>query len=277
MLALTAILVGLQLSSRFGSRASRTVTTKPVAALMVVAGLLGVAVPLWAAAEPWRWLRTAGFATFPWSLLALGLAGSRIVAHLNPRWLAAYQVERVNWSVAHEKGAGEAQLREAESVLLEIADGTPEGDVNGNAVLRAIAYVGLAGYRLTGNSDELSELAEMLGARARSAVHRGESPFAVAKVLSLIGIVGDDGEVGISVVRQQADLAQDAIAQRREPVVRLLLDEAVAFATDRLQALVNPATNPWLADQDPVRCTVGLRLVIPEPLPDAGSGRHNAA
>lgn len=95
VLALTAILVGLQLSSRFGARASRTVTTRPVVALMGVAALLGVAFPLWAAAEPWRWLRTAALAFFAWTILALGVAGSRVLTHLNPRWLAVHQIDRL--------------------------------------------------------------------------------------------------------------------------------------------------------------------------------------
>lgn len=95
VLALTAVLVGLQLSSRFGARASRMVTTRPVAALMGVAAFLGVAVPLWAAAEPWRWLRTAALACFAWTILALGIAGSRVLTHLNPRWLAVHQIDRL--------------------------------------------------------------------------------------------------------------------------------------------------------------------------------------
>ena len=272
VLALTAILVGLQLSSRFGSRASRTVTTRPVAAFMGMAGLLGVALPLWAAAEPWYWLRTTGLASFAWTILALGVAGSRVLAHLNPRWLAVHQVKRLYRFLTPEIGARHAQLREAQSVLLEIADGSPEGDVDGHAARRAIAYVGLAGYRLTGNGEQLSELVETLGARARSASHRGESPSALAEVLSLVGVVSDDSDVGISVLRQQSDLAQDAIAQRREPVVRVLLDEVAAFATDRLQALLEPATIAWLAEQNPITSTIGLRVVVPDPEAPADVG-----
>jgi hypothetical protein len=264
VLAITAILIGLQLSSRFGSRASRTVITRPVAAFMGVAGILGVAVPLWAAAEPWHWLQTAGLASFAWTILALGVAVSRILAHLNPRWLAAHQVERLSRFLTPELQARRAQLREAQSVLLEIADGTPEGDVDGHAARRAITYVGLAGHRLTGNSEDLSELAETLGARARSAAHRGESPLASAQMLSLIGVVSGDSEVGISVLRQQSDLAQDAIGQRREPVVRALLDEAASFATDRLQTLLEPATIAWLAGQNPSQSAVGLHVVLPD-------------
>ena len=95
VLALTAILVGLQLSSRFGFASKPNGHHPTGRRLMGVAGLLGVAVPLWAAAEPWQWLRTAGLASFAWTILALGVAVSRILAHLNPRWLAAHQVERL--------------------------------------------------------------------------------------------------------------------------------------------------------------------------------------
>lgn len=249
VLALTAVLVGLQMSSRFGSRASRTVTTRPVVAFICVAALLGVVLPLWAAAEPWHWLRTAGLVTFAWTILALGVAGSQVLAHLNPRWLAIHQVKCLCRFLTPEIGARRAQLREVQSVLLEIAGGTSEGDVDGHSALRAIAYVGLAGCRLTGDGEGLSELVETLGARARSASHRGESPSALAEVLSLIGVVSDDSDVVISVLRQQSGLAQEAIVRRREPVVRSLLDEAVAFATDRLRTLLEPATIAWLADQ----------------------------
>ena len=272
VLALTAILVGLQLSSRFGARASRTVTTRPVVACMAMAGLLGVALPLWAAAEPWQWMRTAALACFAWTLLALGVAGSRVLAHLNPRWLATHQVERLDRLLTPGIGGHEDSLREAQSVLLEIADGCPEGEVDGHVARRAIAYVGLAGHRLTGDGAQLSELVETLGARARSASHRGESPSALSAMLSLVGVVSDDSDVGISVLHQQADLAQDAIAQRREPVVRALLDEGAEFATHRLQALLEPATIAWIVDQKPIPSEVGLRPVAPDPEAPAEDG-----
>ena len=262
VLALTAVLVGLQMVSRFGSRASRTVTTTPVAALVVVAGLLGVALPLWAAAEPWPWLRTAGLAGFAWTILALGAAVSSVLAHLNPRWLAVRQVERLYRCGTPKIEANRARLRETQSVLLEIADGAPEGDLDGSVAHRAIAYVSLANQRLTGRSEDISELTETLGARARSVAHRGQSPARLATLLSLVGAVSDDDEVGISVLRQQSDLAQDAIAQRRHTVVRELLNEAAAFATDRLRTLLEPATIGWLTDQAPVTHRPRLHLTI---------------
>ncbi len=265
VLALTAILVGIQLSSRFGSRASRTVTTRPVVAFIATASLLGVALPLWAAAEPWHWLRTAGLACFAWTILALGVAGYRVLSHLNPRWLAVHQLERIYRFLTPEIESHRTQLRKVQSVLLEIADGSPEGDVDRHAALRAIAYVGLAGFRLTGDGEQLSELVEALGARAQSSSHLGEAPLVLAKMLSLVGVVSDDSDAGISVLHQQSDLAQDAIAHRRDPVVRALLDEASAFATDRLQALLDPAVIGWLADQEPIASRRGLHLVVRRP------------
>lgn len=265
VLALTAILVGLQLSSRFGFRASRMVTTRPVAALMGIAALLGVALPLWAAAEPWPWLRTAGLACFAWAILVLGVAGSLVLAHLTPRWLAVHLVERVHRFVTRDLPADYAQVREAQSVLLEVANGSPDAEVDGHVPLRAIAYVALAQYRLTGRATDLSELVEKLGVQARSASHRNESPAALVKMLSLVGVVSADREVGISALRQQSELAQDAITQRREPVVRELLDEVAAFATDRLQALLEPATIPWLAEECPVKESTIERLVVVTP------------
>jgi hypothetical protein len=264
VLALTAILIGLQLSSRFGARASRTVTTRPVAALMGVAAFLGVAVPLGAAAEPWRWFRTAALAVFAWTILALGIVGSRVLTHLNPRWLAVHQIDRLYPLLVPGSLSGLACLHEAQSVLLEIADGAAEGDADGNAARRALAYAALAGYRLTNLSEDLSELTATLGARARTAAHRGESPMSTAGVLTLIGLASDNADVCVSVLRELSDLAHDAIAQRREPVVRALLDEAASFATDCLQTLVEPSAIAWLAEQEPIKHTAGLHLNLPD-------------
>lgn len=271
VLALTATLVGLQLSSRFGFRASRMVATRPVAALMGTAALLGVALPLWAAAEPWPWLRTAGLSCFAWAILALGVGGSLVLAHLNPRWLAVHLVKRALRALKPGTGPPGTQLREAQSVLLEIANGSSGGEVGGHVPLRAIAYVGLAQYRLTGTAEQLLELVEKLGARARSGSPPDESPAALAKLLSLVGVVSADPEIGISALHQQSDLAQDAIAQRREPVVRAVLDEVVAFATDRLEALLEPATIPWLAGPTPTagRTIAPHGIVTPPEAPAA--------
>lgn len=262
VLALTAVLVGFQMVSRFGSRASRTVTTMPVGALVVGAGLLGVALPLWADAEPWPWLRTSGFAAFSWTILGLCAAGSRVLARLNPRWLTVHQVRRLYRHGTSPIEADQAQLLDTQSVLLEIADGAPEGDIDAPVAYRAIAYVSLVNQRVTGSGEHLSELTEALGARARSFAHRGRSPAYLARLLSLIGIVSDDDEVCASVLRQQADLVLDAIAQRRQPVVRELLDEVAAFATERLRALLEPVSIAWLVDQAPITNEQGLYLTV---------------
>jgi hypothetical protein len=156
------------------------------------------------------------------------------------------------------------RLREAQSMLLEIADGAPEGDVDGNAARRALAFAALAGYRLTNRSEDLSELTATLGARARTAAHQGESPMSTAGVLSLIGLASDNADVCMSVLRELSDLAQDAIGQRREPVVRALLDEAGWFVTERLQTLLEPAAIAWLAEQEPIKHVAGLHLNLPD-------------
>lgn len=271
VLTLTAILVGLQLLSRFGSRASRTVTTRLVAVLLAVAAFMGVAFPLWAAAEPWRWLQTAAFACFAWTILALGVASSRVLAHLNPRWLAIRQIESLYRFLRPEIETHDDRLNISLSVLLEITDGISEGDIDGHVARRAIAYVGLVGYRLTGDGDWLSVLVEILGARAVSASRQGNSPLATAKVLSLIGVVSDDSDISISALLQLSDLAKDAIAQRREPIVRALLDEAGAFATDRLQSLLEAASITWLTNQSPITSRTKFRIVAPDPGAPSGT------
>ncbi|MHB8290659.1 MAG: hypothetical protein ACYDEY_15830 [Acidimicrobiales bacterium] len=87
VLGLSAALIGLQILSRYGSRASRTVMGQPVGSLILIAGVLGVGLPIWATVEPWRWLHTLAFAAFAWSILALAIASYLTLAHLNARWL----------------------------------------------------------------------------------------------------------------------------------------------------------------------------------------------
>jgi hypothetical protein len=262
VLGVTAILVGLQMSSRFGTRASRTVTTRPIATLMGFAAIFGVAIPLWAAAEPWPWLDTTAIAIFAWVILSLGIAGSRVLAHLSPRWLAIHQVERVYPVPLMRSEEGLARIREAQSVLLEIADGAPEGDAGGHVVRRAIAYAALAGYRLSDESGDLFEILETLTGRAQSASNRGESPLSTAGILSLLGLVSEDVDISVGVLRQLSDLAQVALGQRREPVVRSLLDEAAGLVTDCLQAFLEPAAIRWITRQDPIDASDGLTLNV---------------
>ncbi|MGC8627583.1 MAG: hypothetical protein ACP5VR_08520 [Acidimicrobiales bacterium] len=168
---------------------------------------------------------------------------------------------------------------------MEIADGAPEGDIDAPVAYRSIAYVSLVNQRVAGSGEHLSELTEVLGARARSFAHRGQSPADLAKLLSLIGIVSDDDEVCTSVLRQQAGLVQEAIAQRRQPVVRELLDEVAAFATERLRALLEPAAIAWLVDQVPIANEHGPCLAVrdrkespagPRAKPASPPGRQHA-
>jgi putative copper export protein len=95
VLSLTVIVIGLQMSSRFGSRASRMLGATPVGQWLAVAALLGVAAPIWAAAGPWSWLRAVAFASFAWAILALGLGGYATLEHLSPRWLSVHIVRRL--------------------------------------------------------------------------------------------------------------------------------------------------------------------------------------
>jgi hypothetical protein len=95
VLALTAGLIGLQLMSRYGSRASRMMLDSQVGAWIIAAAVLGVGLPLWAAAEPSPWLEVAGFACFSWSIFTLSFAGFLTLSRLNPRELALRSVRQV--------------------------------------------------------------------------------------------------------------------------------------------------------------------------------------
>lgn len=259
VLALTATLVGFQMSSRFGTRASRMVTTWPVGLCMTGAALLGVGAPLLAATEPWPWMRTAGFACFSWTILLLGVAASRTLAHLDPGWLAVQCIRKLLRNLDDE-----AHIARSQSTLLEIAAGAAEGEPGEHAARRGAVFAGLAGYRLDSDAGGLSELTESLAARAAAASRRGDSPLPAVKILSLIGLVGGDADVALGSLRLQSDLAQESVLQRRAPVVRAVLDEAAEFTTDRLQAILEPTSIAWLVEQKPVR-EPGLSLLFERP------------
>ncbi|MFI5036673.1 MAG: hypothetical protein ACHQFZ_10770 [Acidimicrobiales bacterium] len=263
VLALTATLVGFQMSSRFGTRASRMVTTRPVGLCMAGAALLGVGAPLLAAAEPWPWMRTVGFACFSWTVLLLGIAASRTLAHLDSQWLAVHCVCRLLRDL--EGGPGETRVASSQSILLEIAAGAAEGDPGGHAARRAAVFAGLMGYRLGGEVGGLSELTESLAARAAAASRRGDSPLPTAEILSLIGLVGGDADVALGTLRLQSDLVQESVLQHRAPVVRSVLDEAAGFASDRLHAILGPTSIAWLEEQEPVGRPSGLYLFVDRP------------
>ena len=259
VLALTATLGGFQMSSRFGTRASRMVTTWQVGLCMAGAALLGVGVPLLAATEPWPWLRTVGFACFSWTVLLIGIAASRTLAHLDSQWLAVQCIRKLLPNVT-----GEARVASSQSVLLEIAAGAAEGDPGAHAARRGAVYAGLAGYRLGADAGGLSELTESLAARAAAASRRGDSPLPTAEILSLIGLVGGDADVALGSLRLQSNLVQESVLQRRAPVVRAVLDEAAEFTTDRLHAILRPTSIAWLEEQEPFR-EPGLSLFFERP------------
>lgn len=248
VLALTATLVGFQMSSRFGSRASRMVTTWPVGLCMAGAALLGVGAPLLAATEPWPWMRTVGFACFSWTVLLLGVAASRTLAHLDSEWLAVQCIRKLLRDLD-----GEARIARSQSTLLEIAAGAAEGDPGEHAARRGAVFAGLAGYRIGADAGGLAELSESLAARAAASSRRGDSPLLAVKILSLIGLVGGNADLALGSLRLQSDLAQESMLQHRAPVVRAVLDEAAEFTTDRLQAILEPTSIAWLAAQEPVR------------------------
>jgi hypothetical protein len=258
VLSLTVIVIGLQMSSRFGSRASRMLGATPVGQWLAVAALLGVAAPIWAAAGPWSWLRAVAFASFAWAILALGLGGYATLEHLSPRWLSVHIVRRLQRASDRGEVPNLTDLLSAQSILVEVAMGTAEGDPDRNAVARALAYVGLAEQRLSDRIDNTAELVESLGSWARASARQGDSPIRVAALLSLIGLASGESELGVTVLTQLSELVQDSIRERRDPVVRSLLDEAAGFVTDALQSLLKPATIPWLEDQEPIGRTEGI-------------------
>lgn len=265
VLSLTAALVGLQMLSRYGSQASRMVMDKWVAVLMVIAGTLGIALPIWATVEPSAWLMTLGFAVFSWSLFTLAIASYLILSRLNPQWLTLHTIRRafpLSLSVSDKLSV---QLGKMQSTLLEIAAGTDEAESDDRRVtLRAIALVGLARYRIDATNTDLLQLVDALAERTRSPNTAKGLPEETAALLSLLALASNDSEVMLGVLKAIHELVQDAI-QQQQPVRRSLLDEAAGLVTNRLHVLLDPATIDWLVAQEPIeQQTPGLVFTVPD-------------
>jgi len=259
-LALTAALVGLQMLSRFGSRASRMVMDAPVSILLVIAGLLGVGFPLWATVEPWSWLTTVGFASFSWSLCALAIASYLTLARLNPQWLTLNTVRQVFPLPQPATEALFARLGRMQSTLLEIAAGTDEAEPGWRVTLRAIALIGLSRHRIDAKKADLVLLIDTLAERTRSPSTAKGRPDETAALLSLLALASNDSDVSLGVVKAIHELVQDAI-QQHQPVRRSLLDEVAGLVTDCLRVLLDPAAIDWLVARKPIE-QEGQKLVF---------------
>jgi hypothetical protein len=264
VLALTAALVGLQMLSRYGSRASRMVMDEPVGILLVVAGILGVGFPLWATVEPWSWLTTLGFASFSWSLFALSIASYLTLSRLNPQWLTLSTVSRAFPLPLSATDELFLRLGRMQSTLLEIAAGTDQAELGWRVTLRAIALVCLGRHRIDAKKAELLQLVDTLVERTRSPNTAKGPPDETATFLSLLALASDDSDVALAVVKAVHELVQGDI-QQHQPVRRSLLDEAAGLVTDRLQVLLDPTAIDWLVAQEPIEQEArGLVLHLPE-------------
>ncbi len=264
VLGLSVALVGLQMLSRYGSRASRIVIAQPVvASLILVDGIFGVALPVWATIEPWHWLARLGFAAFSWGILALAIASYLILSRLNPCWLTLRLVNKEFPLAMAATDALFTRLGELQSTLLEIAAGTAESESGWPVTLRAIALVDLARYRIDAKNAGLFQFVDTMTERTRSPSNSSGPPEAKAAVLSLLALSSDDSDVTLAVVKALRKLVHDAI-QQHQPVRPSLLDEIAGLVTDHLLVLVAPATIDWIAAQRPSDPPRGVLFPMPE-------------
>jgi len=252
VLALTAALIGLQLLSRYGSRASRMVMDGAVGPLIVVAGVLGVGIPLLASVEPWQWLAILGFACFSWGLFTLAVASFLTLSRLNPRWLTLHTVRQAFPLPSSPTQALFYRLGDMQATLLDIAAGTDEAEHGRRITIRAITLVALARHRIDDRNAGLPQLVETLSARTRSSTSAQVTPEEAASLLCLLALASDDSRLMLDVVRSLHNLLQDAVQQHR-PVRRSLLDEASGLVIDRLCLLLGPAAIDWLASQELIK------------------------
>jgi hypothetical protein len=261
VLALTAGLIGLQLLARYGSRASQMVMDSPVGLLILVAAVLGVAIPLWAAAEEWSQLRVAGFVCFSWGIFALAVAGVLSLWRLNPGWLARRSATRALVGIPSQSSA--SRLEEAQSILLEIVAGTDALDSGAYTTLRAIALVSLVAHRADRRSAALPRPIETLSAFARSPGTMKGSPKATAATIALLALASNDSDVTLTAVKALQELVQEAIHQHRDPTARSVLDEACGLVSERLHTLDGSQAIDWLATQKPIERRTRPDVVLP--------------
>jgi hypothetical protein len=249
VLALTAALIGLQLLSRYGSRASRMVMDGPVGPLIVAAGLLGVGLPLTASVEPWHWLTILGFACFSWSLLTLAIAGFLTLWRLNPRWLTLRTIRRAFPLPATQTPRLFYRLGDVQATVLDIAAGIDETEQARWISFRAIALVGLARHRIDAANAGLPELFETLTARTRSATSAQMTSEEAASLLGLLALASDDSSLSLEVLKSLNELVQDAVQQHRVVVRPALLDDVSGLMIDQLRLLLAPVTLGWLTEE----------------------------
>jgi hypothetical protein len=278
VLALTAALIGLQILSRYGSRASRMVMDGAVGPVILVAGILGVGIPLSASVEPWEWFTVLGFACFSWGLLALAVASFLMLSRLNPRWLTLHLVRQAFPLPLSPTQALFYRLGKMQATLLDIAAGTDESEHGRRITIRAIALVGLARYRMDDKNAGLQPLVETLSARTRSSTSAQVTPEEAVAVLSLLALASDDRYLTLEVVGSLHDLVRDAV-QRYRPLRRSLLDEACGLVVDRLHVLLDAVPIDWLVAQAPAgrrRSAMSL-FGGPAVLPGSAAGEPAAA
>jgi hypothetical protein len=248
--AVTAGLIGVQLLSRYGARASRLVIDLKITGLLTVGAALGVAAPLWGAAEQWPWLRVTAFAGFAWAILMLATAVSVTLARLDATWLVSQTVRRLETRRRGRPDLSMGHLAEAERVLLEIA--AAAGNTDTYSAARGIALVGFARYCIDPKVADTPGLIESLSVQGRSPNGLTRSPAAVAGTISVLATGCEDRDVTFAAVHALQELVEDAIAHRQAPAARDLLEEAAALVTDRLQQLLDSRAADWLISQDPI-------------------------
>lgn len=249
VLALTAALIGLQLLSRYGSRASRMVMEGSVGPLILAAGVLGVGIPLAASVEPWRWLTVLGFACFSWSLLTLAIAGFLSLWRLNSRWLTLKTVRRAFPLPASLTPTLFYRLGDMQATLLDIAAGIDKTEQARWITFRALALVGLARHRIDAANAALPELFETLTARTRSSTSTQMTGEEAASLLGMLALASDDSGLALEVIKSLNDLVQDAVQQHRAVIRPALLDEVSALMIEELCLLLEPMAVGWLTEE----------------------------
>jgi hypothetical protein len=287
--AVTAGLIGVQLLSRYGARANRLVIDAKITGLLTVGAALGIAAPLWGAAEQWSWLRITAFAGFAWAILVLAAAVSVTLTRLDATWLVSQTVRRLGTRRWLQPDLSMGRLAEAQRVLLEIAAAAGNSNADTYAAARGIALVGFARYRVDPKVADTPGLIESLSVQGRSPKGSTGSPAAVAGTISLLASGCEDRDVTFAAINALQELVEDAVAHRQAPAARDLLEEAARLVTGRLQQLLDTRAADWLISQDPIERSgrhLGVMLAVQAtvlgprrptpPSPHDLSGDHDA-
>lgn len=242
-----------------------------VPVLGIVVGV-GVVFPLWVSFSPTRSMSTAAFATFGWSVVAVGAAVWEIAQRINPLSLSARTRSRALTVLSHDHDGGKAS-RDVAEVLGQLALGAELPYEEGLLMIASYAAV-LADRARHGSEGEIAVAVRALGERAVSV----ESAALASGVVRALWVLGLDQAKHSRIFAEAhgalAAIAADARGRGQRELACTALDALASITLSRV-ALTLPAVGFYVPPRTgtpsppPRRAEDGFfpRPVFPSSLP----------